>query len=874
MSVRVSSQWPLTTTSGLQQKTITRSVVTPPPVWVRDPSWPPCDANPGDQKMVLLNAVFNGRVPTATNFLALSASGGNYTVDFGDGTVTNYAAGVIAEYAYSFDNPALAGTNAPVTLTASTDTVNRTAHGYTDGMFVTLYDVTSTPEVISGRIYYVINATANTFQISVTSGGSPVLFSVDGAATLLPYKIATVTVTPQAGQSITDIILDRRHSSVPNSYATNILDVCIAFSTLVSINTGSSGFVRHRSIERFRVLQMTSSGTVDLSSLCIEMSQLQSVTIAPTNISNAASMFQNCVSLRYAPTLSLQSVGMASSMFSGCRALYSAPSYNMPSCSTFANMFNACVSLQDVGALAGDSGGVSAQGMFAGCSSLVTAPPIAGTLNNVSSMFSSCISLKNVPTYNTASVTAFGSMFQGCAALETVPLFNTQSANSMNSMFSGCRALASVPRFNTQSVVTMSSMFATCTSLRSVPLFNTQNVTDMSSMFSSCSVLRTVPLFNTQSVSTMASMFLSCSSLAEVPLFNTPLVTNMNSMFSNCGALYSVPRFNTSRNVNMASMFNGCAALETAPPLDTSLSTNVTSMFNACTTLNKVPAYDFSSAPSLFNVFNGCTGLVVAPGFTVGATALTIAIGTFQGCTALSQVGPTNLNGVTSATNMNSIFQTCSSMARMQCFGMRFSFSVTTCVLSKGALEEIFENLASVSASQTITVTNNFGVGSTITSSTCTSTAGSPVITTVNTGGVLAGMLATGNQTALTTAVTATADPATDTFTLVAHGLTNGKKMSFSTVGTITGLSTFVPYYIVNATADTFQVASTVGGAPINLTGTSGSVTFRYPAYVVSVNPGVSITLDAPQAASGTSTSVFRTLDITTANLKNWFVSA
>ena len=159
------------------------------------------------------------------------------------------------------------------------------------------------------------------------------------------------------------------------------------------------------------------------------------------------------------------------------------------------------------------------------------------------------------------SVTNMGSMFSGCLSLQSVPLFNTASVTNMNSMFSGCTSLQSVPLFNTASVTSMFGMFSGCTSLQSVPLFNTSSVNSMFGMFGSCSSLQSVPLFNTASVTNMGNMFSGCSSLQSVPLFNTASVTNMSSMLNSCSSLQSVPLFNTASVTNMSSMFNSCLAL-------------------------------------------------------------------------------------------------------------------------------------------------------------------------------------------------------------------------------------------------------------------------------------------------------------------------
>ena len=69
-----------------------------------------------------------------------------------------------------------------------------------------------------------------------------------------------------------------------------------------------------------------------------------------------------------------------------------------------------------------------------------------------------------------------------------------------------------------------------------------------------------------------------------------------------------------------------------------------------------------------------------------------------------------------------------------------------------------------------------------------------------------------------------------DTVDDVGHGLVDGTRVMFDTVVTTTGIVTNTSYYVVNATADTFQVALTPGGAVLPLT-TDGSGTYYEPTF-------------------------------------------
>ncbi len=72
---------------------------------------------------------------------------------------------------------------------------------------------------------------------------------------------------------------------------------------------------------------------------------------------------------------------------------------------------------------------------------------------------------------------------------------------------------------------------------------------------------------------------------------------------------------------------------------------------------------------------------------------------------------------------------------------------------------------------------------------------------------------------------TCTFQDAGDTVTRAAHGLANGTRVRFTTITTTTGISVDTIYFVVNAATDTFQVATTAGGAALPLT-TDGSGTY------------------------------------------------
>ena len=265
------------------------------------------------------------------NFFAFNATGA-YTINYGDGSTTNYASNTQANYEFSFNDSDLAGTDCPVTFTASTSRVNRTAHGHQAGAKTQFYNILTTTGLSEGQSYYVINPTADSFQVSTTPGGSPVTLTNNGSATLLPYKVALVTITPQAGQNLTVVnFLAKNNQAGLQTYATGWLDLAISVP-----NVSGTGFtlggtaVAHRHLEK-----------VDL--------------IAYGALTTMAGMFQNCSSLQAIPALpgSVAAVTNMSNMFNSCLSLRTIPGFpgSVAAVTNITNMFNSCHSLQAIPAM-------------------------------------------------------------------------------------------------------------------------------------------------------------------------------------------------------------------------------------------------------------------------------------------------------------------------------------------------------------------------------------------------------------------------------------------------------------------------------------------------------------------------------------------
>jgi surface protein len=281
------------------------------------------------------------------------------------------------------------------------------------------------------------------------------------------------------------------------------------------------------------------------------------------------------------------------------------------------------------------------------------------------------------------SVETCENMFLSATNLDIDPNAGTPNfplVTNMKAMFSGCNSLTNVPLFDTSNVTNTRQMFSGCNSLTSLPQFDFSSSTDMLSMFSNCRSLTTVPLFDTSSAINMGSMFSNCSNLTTVPQFNTSNVTNMLSMFNNCSSLTVVPLFDTSNVTTMTNMFRSCSSLTAVPLFDTSKLTSITYTFYQCSSLTELPFFNTQNVTNMSGMVRFCSNITSVPNFNVGKVN-NFSL-TFQGCTSLSDA---DLNGT------------------------KVSISYASCNLSRQALVDIFNGLATVSG-KTITITGNPGV--------------------------------------------------------------------------------------------------------------------------------------------------------------------
>lgn len=514
------------------------------------------------------------------------------------------------------------------------------------------------------------------------------------------------------------------------------------------------------------------------------------------------------------------------------------------------------------------------------------------------SMFNTCTGLRNVQLTGASSVTTFGYAFRYCYALESVAITGTTSLTSIYYAFNQCYSLKSVYMPDTAALSTVAYAFRECISMKKAPVMNLTNPADFTQMFSYCYSLREVPSYRLPKATTLSNMFLNCYSLEAIDLqdvgkdgagctlseafYNchslrmarfsgTNKINNLNSAFRACLSMRDGPVFSNSQHVtNWNYMFQDCYALDSVPNYDMSGATSVTGMFTGCFAIQDLPTFSMPSVTGFANTFDYCYALQRIPSFTTGAIT---GCSYWRDTASLMSVGALDLSGATAAGSMVQMHGgTNQSLRKWRTTGCRVSIdSMGYKPMCKAELETVMDNLGKAYTPGEIWyVSNNNGAPVPVSKTSCGTTSGSVTVTQADTSNLTVGMEVSG--TGVTDARAVTFQDSGDTVTRVAHGIPNGQKVSFSSITTTTGISTYTVYYVVNATADTFQVADTAGGTAKTLT-TDGSGNLLVYPKIASINTNVSFDLDIPASATGTVTLTAQLLEHSRAKLKGWAVT-
>jgi hypothetical protein len=239
------------------------------------------------------------------------------------------------------------------------------------------------------------------------------------------FRQAIITITPQAGETLTSLNLSIRPDNVKGNPPSPWLDVSVVGANLTSLTLYDSVGVYPGYLRRFTF-------------------------VGPSGLTSAANVFNNARMLStVVGTAWTATVTNFTSMFANCHALRTVPLLDTALGTNFTNMFQNCSTLLTI-PLLDTSHGVTFTGMFDGCASLLTLPDLDIHLGTVATaMFQNCYALALLPTLNAAALTSgsLASAFSGCDSLQSVVLTGMRfsfsvanaklSADALNALYTG-----------------------------------------------------------------------------------------------------------------------------------------------------------------------------------------------------------------------------------------------------------------------------------------------------------------------------------------------------------------------------------------------------------------------------------------------------
>ncbi len=255
--------------------------------------------------------------------------------------------------------------------------------------------------------------------------------------------------------------------------------------------------------------------------------------------------------------------------------------------------------------------------------------------------------------------------------------------------------------------------FGSCTSVRKIIIDYPESFTarGWQNAFANMHSLEEIPYFNTASGVNLYGLFGGNLKAKKAPVFDLTSCTSTSYMFASNRNLRRVDGFKNinSKLTNSNNMFRDCYALEEFP---SGLFQDYNSAPSYCreifynTLIEEIPDINISGvdSPSTNNsIFSTMYQLKYVGNITFGS-------GT--NCRSLfssSDLKRVGYGDASLVSDMTSAFSPCRSLEWCDISGIPVSVSFYDCFLGSGALENIFNNLASGVTGQTISIGRNYG---------------------------------------------------------------------------------------------------------------------------------------------------------------------
>jgi hypothetical protein len=449
--------------------------------WVRNPQWLEIPYIPeGEQKIYALYGIQpNSNIET--NTICFRIDGGNWTVDWGDGTTEGYNSTNTAGHTYDFNS-----------IDASTET----DEGYRQVL------VTITPDTDITRMY--LNNTLTILGLR----GEHQKYLLDLAARL-PNVSCSYFSLPTSDSLERVVVYEIENSgSMANMFSgrrgLQHIEFPYDVSNVTSFNSTFTNCVKLK----YPPALDTSSGT------------------------DFYRMFYLCNDLRRIPKYDLSNATTVRQMFVGCRELKYLPELNITStCTEARELFSGCDALRECPVIGDTSAIVLPTSFFSNCINLKEIPELDfSSATNATSMFNNCTNLEKINriTFSSA-ITNMRGICYGCYQLETAEFVGTSNVTDFYQAFRSCEKLRGFT-LDTSSGTNMYQMFYNNYNLKNNQAgFDISNVTNVGQLFNGCSTLEKLENLDFSSVSSASNIvnaFSSMASLRKVSGFTGPSYTH------------------------------------------------------------------------------------------------------------------------------------------------------------------------------------------------------------------------------------------------------------------------------------------------------------------------------------------------------------
>ena len=509
-----------------------------------------------------------------------------------------------------------------------------------------------------------------------------------------------------------------------NQQSSTVLDMHIECPDLTSLGTQDGNYGYHRNLER---LVINATGVFYPSYLCYEMRNLRSFSMPNVDAFgtvNIEYMFGNCLRLTEIPPLpDFSSAISLAGMFSNCKSLRAAPSIDTSSCENFASMFYRCTSLREIPNY-DFSNATRMDSTFNELRQITTIPSGLSCPNvtNINSMFYNCENLSYVPENlfdNFTNVTSAQSTFWYCQNLKSLPKIDLPNCSNMYQFAYNCISLEKIELGDLRNMKngTLSrgfrQAFSSCLSVKKITVQYPEETwsPDMGSMFSITSI-KTGPNINTASGEYLAGFLSSCYNLRTAPVYDVSNAYHIGSFYNNCRSLTKIGGFKFGQNRNLIygeRIFYDCVSLREFPsglfqdyastpsyPYDVFRNTQISSIPDV-----NLSGVDFNTT-NIYRIFsNGYIRDVGNMVFGSGANLRSFMTGN-----VIEYLPDWDVSGVI---DLTAAFTSNQSLAWSDIRNTSCDVGYQNCLLGSGAIEHIFNNLASGVTGKTIDIRDNYG---------------------------------------------------------------------------------------------------------------------------------------------------------------------